>query len=108
MKLTELKPRWVGYGDPATESSIINGVSFLCPHCGKETGQRLAVMFHPAIDKWGWIARGVEIHHGAIEWTRGVGDTFDTLTLSPSINAQAARMDFQNHWHGFIINGEVT
>jgi hypothetical protein len=37
-----------------------------------------------------------------IVWTRAAGDTFETLTLSPSIDASPA-----GHWHGFIQNGEV-
>lgn len=36
-----------------------------------------------------------------IIWKR-TGETFDTLTLTPSINAEAA-----GHWHGFITNGDV-
>ena len=33
-------------------------------------------------------------------WTR-TGETFETLTLSPSIHAVG-------HWHGFIRNGELV
>jgi hypothetical protein len=103
MRLLELNPRWTGYGSNENpEAHIINGVTFDCPHCRK---QRLGVLFHPAIDRGGWLAKGVTIFHGALEWTR-TGDTFDTLTLSPSINANS-RIEFQNHWHGFIENGEV-
>lgn len=35
-------------------------------------------------------------------WKRE-GDAFETLTLTPSIDASA-----HGHWHGFITNGEVT
>ncbi len=38
-------------------------------------------------------------------WKRGSGDTFETLTLTPSIDAN---VDIAGHWHGFITNGEVT
>jgi len=108
MKLTELKPRWTGYASNGNrDEQIINGLTFLCPHCGLQTGQRLGVLFHPPIDEGGWLAKGVTIFHGAVEWTR-TGDTFETLTLSPSINTMQSRMDFANHWHGFITNGEVT
>jgi hypothetical protein len=34
-------------------------------------------------------------------WQRA-GDTFDTLTLSPSIDASK-----HGHWHGFIQGGEI-
>jgi hypothetical protein len=37
-----------------------------------------------------------------ILWRRE-GDTFDTLTLSPSVDASPS-----GHWHGFVRNGEVT
>jgi hypothetical protein len=107
MKLTDLKPRWTGYGNATESQQIINGVTFLCPHCGLQAGQRLGVLFHPPIDKAGWIEKGVTIFHSAVEWTR-TGDTFETLTLSPSINTAENKMEFLNHWHGHITNGEVT
>jgi hypothetical protein len=52
-------------------------------------------------------------------WLR-TGDTFDTLTLSPSIHVlSVSRWDKDNpddrskwvaetHWHGWIVNGEVS
>lgn len=100
MRLTELNPRWFGTG---TEPNvIINGVSFDCPHCRT---QRLAVHFKNPIDKAGWIERGVILSHAECEWNRE-GDTFETLTLTPSIDA--SRIDFGGHWHGFITKGEVS
>ena len=98
MRLTELNPRRVGVGD---ENNIINGVTFDCPHCRV---QRLGVMFHPPIDAGGWMARGVTLFHGQLEWQRQ-GDTFENLTLTPSINT---RIDVAGHWHGFITNGAVS
>jgi hypothetical protein len=35
-------------------------------------------------------------------WTMG-GQTFEDLTLTPSIDVSAA-----GHWHGFITNGDVS
>jgi len=108
MKLTELNPRWLTpLGHPADGVRFIAGVSFLCPHCLK---QRLAVFFEPAIDpenvgdymspKWPW---------GSGPFWHRDGETFDTLTLSPSIDtcSNAARIDFPGHWHGHITNGEI-
>jgi len=100
MRLTELQPRWTGYG----EGAVIDGISFLCPHCMR---QRLAVKFNPPIDKDHWIARGIATPIYELMWHR-TGETFDTLSLSPSINAGNNRMDFNNHWHGFICNGEIS
>lgn len=100
MKLTELNPRWTGYGQG--EHTIVNGITFDCPHCRT---QRLGVNFHPPIDPKNWIGRGTTWAHAALEWKRE-GDTFDNLTLSPSIDANS-RIDFHNHWHGFIDKGEI-
>jgi len=93
MKLTELAPEWLGfYGGPPQ-----CGVSFRCP--GKAAcEERIHVMFdtsihgHPAPPPNG---------HDTPLWKRD-GMTFDTLSLSPSIDASR---DW--HWHGFIRNGEV-
>src|SRR3569833_3551737 len=102
MRLTELNPRWVGTG------TIITGITFDCPHC---RAQRLGVTFKNAIDPEGWLAKGVTRHHAASEWNR-VGETFEKLTLTPSIDTTRpdpnSRVDFQGHWHGYIVHGEVT
>ncbi len=101
MRLTGLAPRWAGYG------SVWNAVTFLCPHCGT---QRLGVTFDPPIDPEGWWPRMTRpTYEGMNVWRREGGDTFDTLTLSPSLDFSApARIDFVGHWHGHITNGEVT
>lgn len=54
------------------------GISFDCPCCRT---QRLVVTFP--------------------KWTRD-GDNFDTLTISPSVDASAT-----GHWHGFIQGGQI-
>ncbi len=99
MKLTELNPRWVGIHNWSSESSYHVGVSFNSP----TTGKRLAVLFSPAIDpddlaaqyQWG------EFFPDSKKWQR-TGDTFEMLTLSPSLDFSAS-----GEWHGFITNGEV-
>lgn len=105
MKLIDLDPRWYVDGeDPAPRNGM--GITFWCPHCRKV---RLGVSFANPIDG-GRPEHMVPHHdgHGQIvnasppEWTR-VGDTFETLTLSPSINASAS-----GHWHGFIQNGAIA
>ncbi len=86
--------------------NIITGVTFLCPHC---MTQRLGVHFNPPIDPQGWwdkIQRPT--YEGINVWTREGGETFDTLTLTPSIDTTQPNIDFPGHWHGFIRNGEVT
>ena len=109
MRLTDLDPRW------AVDNAIVIGgvvkhfdnregmaVGFDCPHCvrrERETGdkrvQRLAVWFANPIDG------GPPTDDATHLWQR-TGDTFDTLTLAPSIDASS-----DGHWHGHIENGEV-
>lgn len=90
MRLIELNPRWWRTCDTRGGQ----GVSFDCPCCaGKE---RLAVAFANPTD-----GRPPVITPGMKMWQR-VGDTFDTMTLAPSIDAST-----HGHWHGFITNGQV-
>lgn len=101
MKLSELEPRWF---DVPERGKSIDGVSFLCPCCQKA---RLAIQFTPMSKE--------DIHHRShqegdphtivplegLVWNRQ-GDTFDSLTLTPSIDSSIS-----GHWHGFITNGEI-
>ena len=101
MRLVDLRPKWVlPCMNWSGDEPYHIGIAFNCPVCGK----RLAVRFRPAIDKhglkerWGWPN---DMVGDGIAWQR-TGDTFDTLTLQPSIN-------FMPHdWHGDITNGELT
>lgn len=103
MRLTELDPRWFTFAHPADGVDIRIGLTFLCPHCRV---QRLGVAFTPAIDPAGMIPKfGIQLEKMA--WQRQ-GDTFDTLTITPSIDAShAATMGFEGHWHGYITSGEI-
>lgn len=87
MKLTELTPEWRDIG----EGRRGQGVEFQCPHCNK---RRIFVPFENPLDG------GKPIQSSTNLWKRE-GETFETLTLSPSINQIG-------HWHGWIRNGEVT
>lgn len=94
MRLIDLDPRWYTHGN----SPDIVGVTFDCPCCGGKT--RLGVLFVEEIDRDGlpndvhWSIKGTKWHRQ--------GETFETLTLSPSIDASHF-----GHWHGFITNGEI-
>lgn len=110
MKLTELEPRWASaYAAP---EGTKQGITFLCPHCRVV---RLAVFFDapicgsPAVDIK-QLHRDIsevenhplrDVHVGAVLWHRE-GDSFETLTLTPSIDASR-----WGCWHGFITGGEV-
>lgn len=97
MRLTELNPKWIAVGH--APAHIIFAVRFDCPHCRV---QRLAVMFTPFIDPSGWLPKiGGEWTTKELKWNR-TGDTFENLTLTPSINTE-----WVGHWHGFIENGEI-
>jgi hypothetical protein len=114
MRLTELEPRWIGLSgtvNPSGEEwhegdgTVTFGISFLCP---KTRDHRIAVQFEPHLGDVAhthWPAGLVRI--GQHIWTRG-GDTFDTLTLSPSIDASQYTECGGGCWHGFIRNGEVV
>lgn len=101
MKLIDLEPSWLGFGQPWNQLKI--GVSFLSP---LGTGQHLGCLFKNPIDplNLGWLSDpsdNPELYGGMHRWQRS-GDTFETLTLTPSL-------DFSkyNEWHGFITNGEI-
>ncbi len=90
MKLTDLNPRW--WRTCPTRSG--QGISFDCPCCRVE---RLAIAFANPMD-----GGGVVIMPGVHLWQR-TGETFEDLSLSPSIDASA-----HQHWHGFIVNGGIV
>jgi hypothetical protein len=110
MKLTDprLRVKWcTGSGE---NSNRIVGVNFQCPCCFK---RRLGVKLANPPDG-GPPEVGIpeppdatpeekeRIRRYNLRWQR-TGDTFETLSLFPSINVED-----EGHWHGFISNGEVT
>lgn len=103
-RLTELSPRWrvdTEHGLHPDRQGM--GINFACPVHGMPC--MLGVWFAnpldggaPAASQW--------------LWTR-TGDTFETLTLSPSIHAKDIielpdGKRETTHWHGHITKGEVT
>jgi hypothetical protein len=100
MRLIDLNPRWVGAGGPGVtrngqpvERRDGIAIMFHCP-CG--CGDGVYVYVDPPLDGKG----PYEPQH--VHWER-FGDTFETLTLRPSIQRLGGC-----GWHGFITNGEVT
>jgi hypothetical protein len=100
VRLVDLHPRWVGAGGEGITNADGSptvarhgvGVSFDCP-CGCD--QRAFIPFEPALD-----GKGPHWKDGQ-HWDRD-GDTFDALTLKPSIQHVGGCK-----WHGFITNGEA-
>lgn len=78
MKLTELNPKW------ATANGERRFFTFDCP---TDRSQKIAVHFKGSKVNW-------EI----------TGDTFENLTVSPSINFVVPNIC---SWHGWIRNGEI-
>lgn len=116
MNLTDLKPHWIAPSNWAyKDRPYYIGLSFLCPHCSPELPehgptrrQRLAVSFWPHIDPTGvraemeakypgWYHKVGEPH------ARISGETFETITLEPSIGFESF-----GHWHGRITNGRIA
>jgi hypothetical protein len=100
MRLTDLAPRWT-----AQEGRHGQGIVFQCPLHPDVDGDTVGASFRNPID-------GGTPYFEQSGWDRS-GDTFETLTLTPSI---AAGFCFgwdvgeiqRPGWHGFITNGEVT
>jgi len=106
MKLTDLNPRWLCHGgegvfdkdDKEIPFREIIGVTFNCP-CGKEHCGISIVFKNPADG-----GPAVDSNERAT-WIRK-GDTFETLTLEPSI---IKRKEWGGcGWHGYVTNGAIN
>lgn len=101
-RLVDCRPRWITWANAGANVRFYFGVSFQCPLCQKSH----AVHFEPPIDSdgllnkygpdWSWK----EKQH--LYWTRLVGETFETLCLSPSIKAGDCAVTIHN---GELIAG---
>lgn len=111
MRLADLEPRWATpyllkhpngavqfFGETARSGM---GMTFRCPHCA----ERLSVFFANPIDGGTPADLPPRLDPTgnptpAPLWSR-TGESFETLTLQPSVDAAG-------HWHGFITAGEIT
>lgn len=109
MILAELKPKWIVPSQWAEASPpFYIGLSFLCPHCerspcptcGYQRGKRLFVLFWPPIDPASAMGRLFTWEKSGTPHERIRGESFETLTLSPSIGFESI-----GHWHGSIVDG---
>lgn len=78
------------------------GMTFSCPHCvalGNQEPLRVVVWFANPVD--GGPAAPLRLRPAG-RWRRG-GLTFETMTLSPSVNADNGT----GHWHGYITAGVI-
>ena len=110
MRLVELHPIWLERDGRRV------GFTFMCPHCQKDRltcfaeptpyKEQLKTM-HAALglaqdDEDGWPRDWVP-SNPTFGWALSNLDNFETVTVTPSIDASAS-----GNWHGFIANGEVT
>jgi hypothetical protein len=103
VKLTELNPKFLPSHGPNGERTEGMGVYLDCP-CGKGgPHHRLFVSFSNP------IGPGPSAAHVIPGGWQRTGDTFETLTLTPSIERLDSREEdgIGCRWHGFITNGEV-
>jgi len=101
-RLSDLNPIWIGAGGPGIIRTLDGasvprregvGVMFDCP-CGCESP--CYVPFSNPLDGDG------PIQPEKATWSR-MGDTFETLTLAPSIRRVGGCA-----WHGFIQDGGIV
>jgi len=105
MKLVDLNPRWVSSGgegikDKNGDALALQrgtGITFDCP-CGK-CGMRPSAAFSNPIDG------SSPVHRRGSQWTR-TGDSFDNLTLHPSLHQVKEKGGCG--WHGWLKNGILT
>lgn len=106
MKLTDLNPQFIDAGGEGisnadgTPAPRRQGVGVLmdCP-CGQcDEFHRLYVPFTNPLDG------GAPLNGGHATWQR-TGETFETLTLTPSILRSNEKGGCG--WHGFVTNGEI-
>lgn len=110
MKLIDLSPIWI------IKDEKKQGILFLCPHCVGQTPRTWLSCFQVPqnsiagpdgeYELFSHLIPEEDLHH-AVPCKRNyawnfTGDSFDNLTITPSIDASAA-----GHWHGFITNGEI-
>ena len=114
MRLTDFKPKWIQPANWADLSPpFYIGMSFLCPHCphtpcptcGSDAARtkRLVVMFWPPIDPQQAMGRMFEWPQPTERIHQRTGDTFETLTITPSVGFESI-----GHWHGSITNGDCV
>lgn len=100
MRLSELEPFWVHD----------NVFVFRCPHCrgtwlsckniAMPTGDQIDLFRAAGLDPTG-PKHAVVPMKADVAWLIS-GKDFETMTVTPSLDASAA-----GHWHGFITNGEI-
>lgn len=106
-RLIDCNPRWIsGRYNTSSTADYTNGVHFDCPE-GHE-GCSHMIPFTPALDG----TPAASFYPSGTQWQQ-TGDTFETLTLTPSILMRPTvttegRVIDPCAFHGFVTNGEIT
>jgi hypothetical protein len=102
VRLTDLDGRFHSFHEGRRGEAL----GFLCPHC---RGCTLLVWLARPMDGGAPIEAAFRQHvveDGHIHldplWEH-TGDTIDTISITPSVDASA-----HGHWHGFVTNGAIT
>lgn len=101
MRLTDLNPKFLSSFDADGETKGM-GVRLDCPCGRREEWHELYVPFENRIGP-GPLADKTDPRG----WKR-TGDTFETLTLTPSILRVDTPTEGGCGWHGYITNGEIV
>jgi hypothetical protein len=97
VKLVDLNPKWVSHATGRSGT----GLRFGCPCAKCDAAQEPFSRYQLVVSFANPLDGGPTCASDGIGWQR-TGDTFETLSLTPSVDASAS-----GHWHGFITNGEV-
>lgn len=113
MRLVDLNPEWMQSGGEGVSWADtgepvprhICGVAFDCP-CG--CGKRRLITFKNPPGMGEGLGQIAGLRRSESGWER-TGDTFETLTLRPSIWAKRDELRPENcDWHGFLTDGVFT
>lgn len=106
MRLIDLEPRWFAHaGNPHAV------FVFLCPHCNT-TGRKVRLSCTVVAIKGSEQRDIFEAAYGEdaivvgckfLTWNMEGGPSFETMTITPSLDASAS-----GHWHGFITSGRIA
>lgn len=104
MKLSELEPRWIT-PDMFIFRNPTGGNDWLtCKRVAMPMKEQQWAVWGDYMDpstKTEWAGKSVVLTTPDCAW-RFDGYDFETLTVTPSVDASAS-----GNWHGFITNGEI-
>lgn len=100
MKLTDLEPRWITPDIFIFRSPSGRGNLLCCPRVRMNHTEQWELFEKAALEGCGKNAVVVGWKEDCV-WNYA-GSDFNTMTVTPSIDASAS-----GNWHGFITNGEI-